>query len=158
MVIRPLGAAGVANYDVLVIGKRPDFGSLGRQRLLTEVGRHTDLSWSGFQERRSLLQRDVADDRLDIDRLRTGGNPAVDEHAIGVDGHFDSDQCIRLLPHGGGDDDSLLELEANNGILLYSAWPGSWLGQLSRPLPVRISRFGRCANSETGQRTIGSAL
>ena len=34
----------------------------------------------------------------------TSGNPAVDEDAIGVDSHFDSDQGIMLLPQRGGDD------------------------------------------------------
>jgi hypothetical protein len=46
----------------------------------------------------------MADDLLHIDRLWTGSNPAVDEHAIGVDRYFDPDQRIRLLSHGGGDD------------------------------------------------------
>ena len=47
-VVGPLVAAGVADDDVLVIGERPDVGFLGRQCLLTEVGRHTDLSWIGI--------------------------------------------------------------------------------------------------------------
>jgi hypothetical protein len=104
-VIRSLVAAGLADDDVLAIGKRPDFGFLGRQRLLTEVSRHTDLSWIGVPGNAvASCSVDVADYLLDIDRLRTGGNAAVDEHAIGVDGDLDSDQSIRLLPHGGGDD------------------------------------------------------
>ena len=53
---------------------------------------------------RSRRTVDIADDLLDIDGLRSGGDPAVDEDAIGMDGYFDTDQCIRLLPHGGGDD------------------------------------------------------
>ena len=44
-VVGPLVAAGVADDDVLVIGERPDVGFLGRQHLLTEVGRHTDFPW-----------------------------------------------------------------------------------------------------------------
>ena len=39
---------------------------------------------------------DIPDDLLGIHRPRTGGNPAVDEHAIGVNGYFDADQGIRL--------------------------------------------------------------
>jgi hypothetical protein len=65
---------------------------------LTEVGRHADLSWIGVPGNAvASCSVDVADDLLDIDRLRTGGNAAVDEHAIGVDGDLDSDQSIRLL-------------------------------------------------------------
>jgi hypothetical protein len=81
------------------------FGFLGRQRLLTEVGRHTDFSWIRIQ-RPSVVGGtiDIADDLLDVDASRSACDPAVDENAISMDGYFDSHQGIRLLPHGGGDD------------------------------------------------------
>jgi hypothetical protein len=47
-VVGPLIAARVADDDVLVIGEGPDVGLLGRQRLLTEVGRHADFPWLGL--------------------------------------------------------------------------------------------------------------
>ena len=104
-VVCPLVAAGVADDDVLVIGERPDVGFFGRQNLLAKLGRHTDFVWLGIPWAAVAGSTvDIADDLLDIDGLRSGGNPAVNEHAISMDGYFDTDQCIRLLPHGGGDD------------------------------------------------------
>ena len=104
-VVGPLVAARVADDDVLVIGERPDVGFLGRQHLLAKLGRHTDFLWLGIPRAAVAGSTvDIADDLLDIDGLRSGSNPAVDEDAIGVDGYFDTDQRIRLLPHGGGDD------------------------------------------------------
>ena len=83
-VVGPLIAAGVADDDVLVIGERPDVGFLGRQCFLTEVGRHADLPWVRIPRATVAGSTvDIADDLLDIDRLRPGGNPAVDENAVG---------------------------------------------------------------------------
>jgi len=44
----------------------------------------------------------IANNLLDIDGLRSCSDPAIDENAIGMNGHFDSDQCTGLLAYGGG--------------------------------------------------------
>jgi len=87
----------------------------------SENGRMSDSSGDNASWQRSVVTRifagvriprrpvaagtiNIADDLVDIDGLRSGGDPAVDENAVDVHRDFDTNQSVRLLPHGGGND------------------------------------------------------
>src|SRR4030095_15829558 len=95
---------------------------------------------------------DIADNLLDIDGLRSGGNPAVDEHAISMDGYLDTNQSLSFCSNEAVTMDSATASASRSGCPgeTYSA---CWFMVSARLSNARVVQIAGCFSRQRVRTT-----